>query len=64
MRRYLTQFIWGIALLLLLNGAGCQSHPESEGSFSIPRFGGVPDQWEPELVEAMDIDEEDPELGL
>lgn len=64
MRQHLTQIVRVVALLLLLTGAGCQSHPESEGAFSIPSFGGVPDQWEPEMVDSMNIDDEDPEIGL
>lgn len=64
MHRTLTQLFGGVVLLLILCGPGCQSNPESEGTFAVPSFGGVPDQWEPEIVDTIDLDDEEPELGL
>ncbi len=64
MRRFLTHLIGGIALLLFACGVGCQSNPEGESTFAVPSLGGVPDQWEPEIADPIDLEDEEPELGL
>jgi len=54
----------GITLLVLVCGVGCRANPDSESSFSVPSFGRVPDQWEPEITEVADPVDEDLDLGF
>ncbi len=59
----------GVALLLLIGSVGCRTNPESEsmlseGSLGVSNFGGIPDQWEPEVTEPVDTAEDEIDLGL